>query len=104
MSTDAPAGASLISYKRLDPAEAWGWDHVAIGHRIASRFYDFSEDAPSRRLHPDFRREALRENLEFRANMAKKEHAFEPSPNPPVGTPAHPHLWIGAAPSVPADD
>jgi|SRR5665811_253902 len=87
-------GVAHISYKRLDPEEVWGWDHVAIGHRIASRLHDFSEDAPTVRLHPDFRREALKENLNFRENMALKEHAFEPSPSYSVGTPAHPHLWI----------
>lgn len=87
-------GVAHISYKRLDPAEVWGWDHVAISHRLASRFNDFSEDAPRSRLHPDFRAEALKENLDFRANMAEKEHAFALSPNPPIGTPIHPRRWI----------
>jgi hypothetical protein len=87
-------GVAHISYKRIDANEIWGWDHVEIGHRIASRFFDFAEKAPCRRLCPQFRDEALRENLDFRENMVRKEHPFEPSPNHPVGTPISTSVWL----------
>jgi hypothetical protein len=91
------AGFALahISYKRINPSEAWGWDLVGIAHRIASRFHCFAADVPRQRVDPRFYGEALAENLAFRENMAEKEGvAFVSPPPQPVGTPAHASVWI----------
>lgn len=85
-----------ISYKRINPNETWGWHHVEIAHRIASRFYDFAADVPPERVDPRFYIESTAENLDFREHMADKEPGLLPPPSQPVGTPAHASLWIVA--------
>ena len=87
-----------ISYKRINPNEVWGWDHVGIAHRIASRFYTFASDAPAERVDPRFYDEATRENLKFREHMVEKEPGLLPASPEPVGTPAHASLWIAPRP------
>jgi hypothetical protein len=87
-------GVAHISYKRINPAEAWGWNHVEIAHRIASRFADFASDVPPHRVLRRFYDEAISENLNFRTNMAEKEPGLFAAPPLPIGTPAHASLWI----------
>lgn len=87
-------GVAHICYNRIDPAEAWGWDHVGIAHRIAYRFACFVQDVPDERVHPRFKTEATDENLALRRHMAEREAGLVPTPVQPIGTPAHPSLWI----------
>ena len=66
-------GVSHISYNRVNPDEAWGWNHVEVAHRIAWRFACFVQEVPDPLVHPQFTYEATTENLEFRRHMAERE-------------------------------
>jgi hypothetical protein len=81
-------GVAHVSYRRIDPAEEWGWHHLAISHHLASRFYDFAASAPADRVPDDFEREVCDEILEYRSATASREpFEFLHNPPGPVGTP-----------------
>lgn len=87
-------GVAHISYNRINPEEAWGWNHVEIAHRIAGRFAGFVQDVNDDLVHPQFCHEATTESLEFRRHMAEREPGLVPPLPQPVGTPGHPSIWI----------
>jgi hypothetical protein len=87
-------GVAHISYNRINAKEAWGWNHVEIAHRIAWRFACFVDDVSAELVHPQFKDEATTENMAFRTQMAESDLGILPPPPQPVGTPAHPSVWI----------
>jgi hypothetical protein len=83
-------GCRHVSYRRLDPEQEWGWQHLEVAHHLASRFYEFARDAPTARLTADFYPGVLAEVMAYREQTTPRElFSWRDDPIGPVGTPAH---------------
>jgi hypothetical protein len=83
-------GVAHISFRRLRPKGAWGWDHGAIFHHIASRFALFADDVSPARVLPPVLEQADELNLGLREHKARTSPVFKAGLGDySVATPGH---------------
>ena len=79
-----------VSYRRIDPAQVWGWQPLDISHHLASRFYDFASEAPLGRVTSDFYEGVYAEVMVYREGSdSSTPFPWLDEPIGPVGTPGY---------------
>jgi hypothetical protein len=89
------SGVIHVSYKRLDPDEAWGWDFGWIGVALFSQMELFVRCVPAERVAADFADATHREFQDHFGIKGTKAILKLGWFGRPVGTPGHAaaHLW-----------